>query len=232
MRRTAFFSFLFHLILAACTAPDGEPLPAEARLGHDFFPLERGRFVEYDVEEIRYALATGPTVTTYQVKETVDEGFADATGGTSYRLERFRRTTETQPWRLDSVYTARLETDRAVRTENGVALVKLAFPVANALRWNGNALNANGPDWYEIRHLGQPMALNGQVFGQTLTVVQQADSSLVGLKRRTERYARGVGLVYRESTEVFYCTSPACLGKGAIDFGQQTVYRIRTYGKE
>ncbi|MCY7352176.1 MAG: hypothetical protein LH606_16175 [Cytophagaceae bacterium] len=218
--------------LWACRTPETTPISPETRLGHDFFPLETGRFVEYDVSEIQYSLVAVPTTMSYQLKEVTGEAFVNAEGLPSYRLERYRRGSAAQPWRLDSVWTARRETARAIRTENNIAYVKLFFPVQEGSRWNGNALNVYGKSEYEIRRLDQPLTINGQVFDRTLTVVQRADSSLVSLARRTEQYARTVGLIYKETTQLYYCNTPDCLGKGKIDFGTQKIYRVRAYGKE
>jgi len=204
----------------------------EARIGYDFFPLETGRFIEYDVQEMQYPLARPPVLTTYQVKERIGEAFTQTEGIASYRLERFRRSDERQSWLLDSVYTLRRETTRALRTEHNVAYVKLVFPVSEGLRWNGNAFNARDSETYELRNLDQPFRVGTQTFARTLSVLQREDSSLVSLQRRNECYARNIGLIYRENTQVFYCNSPDCLGKGTIDFGTKLIYRIRTYGKE
>lgn len=216
----------------ACSAHDPERESAAARLGHDFFPLETGRFAEYEVTETRYALAAPPVIRTSWLREVVKEPFTDATGRQAFRLERFRRATDDAPWQLDSVWTARLETDRAVKTEGNAARVKLVFPAREGLRWDGNALNDQGAEEYQIRRYDQPGAVGNQPFSRTLEVVQQEDSSLVALERRTERYARGVGLIFSENTQFFYCASAACLGKGRVDFGRQTIYRIRTHGNE
>ncbi len=231
-------TFLLGLLgvgLSACRPLGDSPLPSEgneARIGYDFFPLETGRFIAYDVQETRYSLASVPVVSAYQVKERIGEAFTQTESIASYRLERFRRTSETQPWQLDSVYTVRRETIRAVRTEHNVAYIKLVFPVIEGLRWNGNVFNANGSETYELRKLDQPLRVGNLAFDRTLTVTQQADSSLVSLQRRTECYARSIGLIYRENTQLFYCNAPNCLGKGTIDFGTQLIYRIRTHGKE
>ena len=236
MRFPRIVSLLFFLLTGAgmwaCRTPETTPVSQETRLGYDFFPLETGRFVEYEVSEIQYSLIAVPTTVSYQLREVIREGFVNAEGLPSYRLERFRRGSVAQTWRLDSVWTARRETARAIRTENNIAYVKLLFPVQDGLRWNGNALNGYGPDEYEISRPNQPLTINGQTFDQTLTVVQQADSSLVSLARRTEQYARHVGLIYKETTQLYYCNTPDCLGKGKIDFGTQKIYRLRAHGKE
>lgn len=219
-------------LVVGCKREQEEAEPAATRQGHDFFPLETGRFVEYDVVETQHLLASSPVVKTSQLREVVKSVLTDASGQPAYRLERFRRDTDTQHWRLDSVWTARREAERAVKTEGNVAFVKLVFPTADGLRWNGNALNDRGRNEYRIRRHDEPATVNGQRFDRTLEVLQREDSSLVSLQRRLERYARGVGLVYWENTALFYCNSPGCLGKGTVDFGRQTVYRIRKHGKE
>lgn len=219
-------------LTSGCVRESGEAVPDETRLGHDFFPLETGRFIEYDVVETQFSI-TGPPVTKWsQLREVIGTASTKASGALTYRLERFRRDTDAQPWRLDSVWTARREEDRAVRMEGNVSFVNLVFPTREGLRWNGNVLNDRGANEFHMRRFDEPATLSGQPYPRTLEVVQREDSSLVSLQRRLERYARGVGLIYWENTVVFYCNSATCLGKGQVDFGRQTVYRIRKHGKE
>lgn len=222
------------LLLALLTLLGGcspaEPTP-EA-LGYAYFPLETGAFVVYDVTEKQIALTGTPTTTTYQLREVVREQFEDATGQPAYRLERYRRATTTQPWRIDSVWTARQTPEQAVRTENNLPYVKLIFPVSEGQTWNGNALNGRGNDVYTLENLDRPQTVGAQRFERTVTVIQQNDSTLVSLDRRTELYAETIGLIYRERTQFFYCNAPDCLGKGKIDFGTQVIYRINAHGKE
>lgn len=236
MRFSTLHSFIVLVVLArielGCTRDVDETEPSTTRIGHDFFPLETGRFIEYEVVETQYALAAPPATRTSWLREVVRERFTDATGRQAFRLERFRRATGAAPWRLDSVWTARLETGQAVKTEGNAPLVKLVFPAREGLRWNGNALNDRGMEECHIRRFDQPLTVANQSFPRTLEVVRREDSSLVALERRTERYARGVGLISWENTRLFYCMSAACLGKGRVDFGRQTIYRIRTHGKE
>lgn len=235
MRLPVRLSFLWWFVIFttwACSGSEPEQEAAANRLEHDFFPLETGRFVEYEVTETQYALAAPPLIRTSWLREVVREPFTDATGQPAFRLERFRRATDDAPWQLDSVWAARLETNRVVKTEGNVARVKLVFPLREDLRWNGNALNDRGPQEYRVRRFDTPRRMGAFSFPRTLEVVQREDSSLVSLERRTERYARGVGLIESEDTRLFYCTSAACLGKGRVDFGRQTMHRIRTHGKE
>jgi hypothetical protein len=107
------------------------------------------------------------------------------------------------------------------------------FPVANGTAWNGNLYNNFGSDQYDTRLANQPYTGQTQTFGQTVTVAQQNDSTLVSLDKRVEVYARQVGLVYREKAQLFYCSStPACIGKNQIDYGFRQIYRLRSYGPD
>jgi hypothetical protein len=195
-------------------------------------PLETGRFIIYDVTEQRYSLTAAPTTTTYQLKESIGAAYTDVTGQPAYRLQRFRRPNAQATWATDSLWTARLTNRAAIRTENGADFVKLQFPLIDRDRWNGNQYNRFGEETYQLRNLGKPYTVGNQSFEQSVQVVQRDDSTLVGRDRRVDVYARQVGLVYRENTQLQYCATGTCIGKAQIDFGVRRVFRIVSYGKE
>jgi hypothetical protein len=76
--------------------------------------------------------------------------------------------------------------------------------------------------------VNQSFQINGQKFDKTFSVIQQNDSTLVDLKRRIEIYAEGIGMIYQERTNVLYCNSGDCLGKGKIDFGIKHILKFRS----
>ena len=163
----------------------------------------------------------------------VGPAYTDVTGQAAHSIRRYRRMTESQPWQADSLWSARVTANEAIRTENGRDLIKLVFPVHDQLRWNGNRRNAAGEDEYEIRNNGQPFRVLDKPFDQTVTVVAQDDSTLLGQDKRVEVYARQVGLIYKERLQLVYCSStPACVGKTQIAYGLRQRYRIRQYGQE
>lgn len=200
--------------------------------GKDFFYPLLGQMVIYDIQEIQYALTTVPVIKNYQLKEIVTSISMDGVGKEALRIERYRRENDTQKWVINSVFLAKKEIDKALKTENNVTYVKLIFPVSEGLKWNGNAYNSLGNDTYELKKLNQSFQTNGQIFPKTLTVVQQNDSTLVDLKRRIEVYAEGIGVIYQEKINVSYCNSSDCLGKGKIDFGTKYRLKIKSYEKQ
>lgn len=198
-----------------------------------YFPLASGQYILYDVSEHLYSLTASPVTRTYQLKEVVGLVYTDLTGQPAYPLQRFRRNQAGQPWQPDSVWTARRTSTEAIRTENGRDFVKLVFPATENTRWDGNQLNALGGDDYEIRNNTLPFRVQANVFDRTLTVIQQNDSTLLSQDKRLEIFAPQVGLVYKETRRLQFCSSsPACIGTGQVAYGFQQIYRIQSYGKE
>jgi hypothetical protein len=217
-------------LLSACNSEKVEPEPN--RLGYDFFPLETGNFVEYDVQETYYALTANPIIRTYQIKEIIGDSFLDLSNEAAYQVMRYSRPEGNAAWQLDSIWVAKRTPNQAIRIENNIAFVKLIFPVEEKQTWNGNVLNNLGNDEYQLLALNKPYKVTGAEFDNTLTIVQNVDSSLVNQDKRTEIYAQGVGLVYKERVQVQFCSSTAaCLGKGQIDFGVKFYQRLKTYGR-
>lgn len=201
--------------------------------GFDYFPLSTGHYFIYNVEERQYSLSAPAVQRTYQVKEVVGAPYADVTGQPAYRLFRYRRLMESQPWQADSVWSARLVNDEAIRTENGLDFVKLRFPISDGLRWDGNHHNGRGQDQYEARNSGKPYRVSDKVFSETVMVIAQQDSTLISQDKRIEVYAKQVGLIYKERVQLQYCSStPACIGTNQIDYGIRQIYRLHSSGTE
>jgi hypothetical protein len=221
---TFWFSFLFH----SC-----QPLLTAESSDYDYFPLESGRYIIYDVQEQQYALNAAHTLRSYQLKEVTGSVYSDVTGQPAYRLLRYRRSTQTQPWQADSIWSARMVNNEAIRTENGLDFVKLIVPVRDQLSWNGNRYNIRGQDDYIVRNSKQPYRVFDKQFNETVTVVEQNDSTLVSQDKRIDVYAKGIGLIYKERVQVQFCSSsPACIGTYQIEYGIRQIYRINAYGKD
>jgi hypothetical protein len=217
------------LCLVAC-----QPDPVAAtEPGYEYAPVETGRYCVYDVSEQQYALNAAPVQRTYQVKEVVGTSYTDATGQAAYRLMRYRRTTSTMGWQLDSIWAIQRTDNQLIRTENGLAFVNLMFPVSERLTWNGNRYNALGEDTYELRNVGRPFRVVDTTYDQTLTVIGRNDSTLISQDKRLTVFARQVGIVYRERVQLQFCSStPTCVGTNQIDYGIRQVYRLRQYGTD
>jgi hypothetical protein len=229
LRLSVLLVFCCWLVLLSCHPSETTPIKS----GLDYVPLVTGHFVVYDVTEQRFSLTAAPVTSTYQLKETVGASYTDVTGQPAFRLQRFRRSNAQASWQQDSLWTARIDSRMAIRTENGADFVKLIFPSVERSRWNGNQFNQYGEDTYELRNVNQPYSVGNQAFTETVTILQQNDSTLVSQDRRLEVYARQIGIVYKETIQLQFCSSnPACVGKAQIDFGVRRYVRVASYGME
>ncbi len=219
---------LASLALWACNPSRNDPQSA----GYEYFPLEKGNYVIYDVRTTQYAIAQDSSVSRYQIKEVVADSFPSLDGQASFRIERLRRNSESQAWSIDSVWTARRSADKAIRTENNIAYVKLVFPTYLDQRWNGNQLNGLEAKEYRITQVNEPLSVETNNFPETVTVLQESKSTEIDLVNRQETYAKGVGLIRRERTELYYCQNADCFGQKKIEFGTRYIQQISSYGKE
>lgn len=233
--------FILLLLLAGMAACESETLPPQnLRLGIDYFPLEVGRYAEYDVEAITFTVIAEPDTQIYQLREVVADSFPGEGGETVYRLERFKREASQNAWRPDSVWTARKSPQRVVVVENNVPLVKLVFPFSNGLIWDANALNSREVDTYELvattpvlkEEIISP--LDSALLEDMLTVIQeQSQDTIITRVEASETYAENLGLVYKKSLRLQYCNSePECIGLGILESGRIYRQTLTAYGKE
>jgi hypothetical protein len=228
MPKISLLYFCMFFIISACQ----KQTPFTVSAGYTYFPLQKGAFTEYEVSQTSYGLTNTIITNTYYLKEKVGDSYTDLTGKESYHIERYKRTTNQQPWALDSVWTASLQADKALRNENNSIFVKMLFPLQKGLRWNGNLYNSAGLDTYEVESMNKTTQVKDLRFDNTLIIKQKNDSSAVSLDRRYEYYATNIGLIYRERTQFAYCYTTDCLGKGKIEYGVKQIQKIINYGKE
>ena len=214
---------LLPVLLAACDTREIAVDPARA--GYDYFPLKAGQTAVYAVESIQYRTARPADTSRYEVREVVQAPVTDLSGEEAFVIYRYYRPLGSTTWKADpdSVWTAKRDAHLATRTENNVPFVKLSFPLRKDLAWNGNAFNDRGDDGYKVTAWNQPYDSGTTTYAQTLTVEQSNEANECVKKNvQYEVYARGVGLVRKEITEVYYL-QPG----GECDFTQTISYGRR-----
>lgn len=208
--------------------------PDTSRLGYEYFPLEKGQYRIYDVNSTEYFFSAENITRNYQLKEFVADTFENLEGGVSYRLERYTRDNDEEEWALDSVWTARSNATQAIQVEHNLPLLKLVFPFRENKTWDVNALNDKEDDEQVMVNLFQPLITNDEVVHEkTVTVIQEeVTNNILFWDVRKEVYGEGVGLVYKEITQLEYCADADCLGQAIIEAGIEYKQQIREYGKE
>lgn len=207
---------------------DEEPQVQDFSEDYRYFPLTTGFVRDYAVEETEYFLNEPTRESRYQVREEIGEAFTSLGGESAVELLRYRRNSATENWQLDSVWVIRYTPSQVVRVENNVPFIALRFPLRQQMTWDGNLLNTQRRDDYQLTELHVPKEVGQESYPRTLTVVQNADSSLVNKDVRQEIYAQDIGLVFRYSEVLLYCADPtdACFGQNVIERGRKITYTL------
>lgn len=223
MKKHSIVTFLIGISVLFFTMCREEKDEFKVDYKYNYFPLEKGKFIVYDVDSTTYYLtrdSVQPVVTKniYELKEVVGDTEIDNEGRTYHRIERYIRKTANDPWVLKSVWRAQIVGKRAERVEENLRFIKLVFPPQiGDSTWNGNryinidtSYAIGAPvyglsmevykDWsdYKYTELDKPLLLNGLSFDSTLTVSQSNYQNAILIRYSLEKYAKNVGLIYKE----------------------------------
>jgi hypothetical protein len=204
------------LFVASCGKNETETLPDLAK---DYFPLQIGKTLIYDVDTVLYdpISATMAKIDTFrwQVREVFIDTFRDITGLLTYKIERSERPRgSTAPFEFKKIFTAALSTEAALRTEDNLKFVKMPRYIGEKTTWDGN-IYCNKPliievtgdrmdlfskEWYSaVLTLGKAEKIGLKDFTDVATIRAQSDPKIYTERRYTlEKYAKGIGLVYKE----------------------------------
>ena len=198
----------------------------------DYFPLNRGIYQIYDVDETTYLSGGEVQALTYELKVHVTDSFPSEDDSHTYVLHRSKRSASGAPWNTLDTWSVRRKDSEYVVTEGNTPYVKITVPYYLDRRWNGNAYNTQGEDEYTYTMVDGSQVVNGMSFERALEVQQEANSDRIVFRdERKEIYAAGVGLVYKEVTQHHFCTDDPCLGQEKIEHGTEIRLRIKEYGK-
>jgi hypothetical protein len=84
--------YIFCLLLLFSCKKNRE-LEENPDLGYDYFPLNLGKYIEYDVDSTAYIqLPTADTIIAkYRIKEVIDSIFKDNQNRDTYRITRYKK---------------------------------------------------------------------------------------------------------------------------------------------
>ncbi len=182
--------------------------------GYNYFPSDSGTYVIYRVDSVIYNDFNTPLkrYSSMYLKEVVSDTFTDNLGRKARMKARYTTDDLSHPWVFDRMWYF-IKTARNVeQVEDNFRYVKLTFPITLDNPWRGNKYNelkhfpftdlkntTSNFDWnYNVTLLNYNYT-NGTInTDSTLTVLQVADSSRVQKVYSEERYAKNIGLIYKE----------------------------------
>jgi hypothetical protein len=170
-----------------------------------FYPVEIGRSYIYDVSFIEIDAPSGFYDTSYyQLKVNFDSYFIDNLGDSAVKIERYFQNDESPNWTVLDVWYANLYIDELHIVEENNRYVKLKNPIKIGNEWDGNKYNITDTlnlFNYSIISIND-MSIEGVIYDSVLTVLQRNDSSLIDKILYQEMYAKDLGLVYKEITNI------------------------------
>lgn len=213
----------------------GEDERAEQLPDAAYFPLRKGFYQVYTVQERNYQLQVETENSTYQLKTEVVDSFINLEGGYTYTIHRSKRNSPADAWQFQEVWSVRMEASQVVVSEGNTPFIKIVFPARPLRKWDGNALNVLPADEYELAAAGESYPLEtGVPIGDYIQVVQEDSfDPILFRNERQEVYARNIGLIYREITELVYCSdADECeIGQQVIESGTIYVQTLVGYGQ-
>jgi hypothetical protein len=183
---------------------------------NDYYPLEVGKYITYNLDSTIYInFGASAEVRSYQVKYYVDAAITDNLSRPAYRIQRYIRKLPADPWVPDATFMAVNTTNSIEFIENNERYIKLRLPIRDGYSWKGNSyidtysLNSTKrylDDWdYIYDSVGVVSTVGTFTLENTLKVDQRDEvigfpsdpNAYSEINQGVEKYAKGIGLVYR-----------------------------------
>lgn len=195
------FAAVATLLVMGCSKDETAPID----MGYGYFPTDLGTWNEYTVDTLSVHRQPGDTDTvafTYVLREALVEDFKDVEGRPAQRIIRYTKDAN-NTWQPKDVWWQTRDNTHAERYEENQRRLKLVFPPKTSTEWNTNATNNNAEFLVEYDEVNEPWSVNGMNFDSTVLITSTYPNNPFFTKIYKERYAKHVGLVYREvdSTE-------------------------------
>lgn len=190
------------LVFVACNKENEIPADVEFATDKQYFPLQTDKALIYKVTEINIDKPSDYYDTAvYYLRERTDIPFIDNEGDTAYRIERFKSQT-TSNWKISDVWEAKLTTYTAEKVEENQRFIKIKFPFVIGKYWNGNLKNELPEKNSTITSLSTRYANGNIKLDSCLSITRDSSLSQISKIYDVEIYARNIGLVYKEITDI------------------------------
>ena len=221
----------------------------------EYFNLAPGKYIIYDLDSTLYInFGQTDTVVHYLAKDLVDTLVTDNLNRPAWRVIRYLReaqSTNDADWTPKLTYLI-IPGEKSVEVvENNMRYLKVQLPVTTGFQWKGNSSLPTSPYesiyqfsndediqyWtYNYDAINEAADVNSNIYENTISITQAADSVNVPIdfpevfayrNLWTEKYAKGIGLIYKEVSMWEY--QPPNGGSPGYRVGYGLTLRIREH---
>ncbi|MEX2485468.1 MAG: hypothetical protein WED10_12935 [Brumimicrobium sp.] len=223
--RNLFYILFFALTILSCKKSDDTP-----EFGYEYFGLDKGKFVTYDVMEIFHDVELSPSHDTvrYTLKTVVGEDIVDNENRTASKIFRYAYDAETDELIDERVWTAIIDQGRGEIVEENQRKIRLVFAITSDKTWNVNAFNTDDPQEVYYEDLFKPYSIGGSQIDSSVRVEYEDFFSLVDHRRKYEVYGKNIGLIHRSFKDL----TIKDFDTTAIQYGTEVHYSLKDYGVE
>lgn len=227
-------------VLVAMTGCDKETDKTAFETPETYMPLAVGKYIRYQVDSLIWLnVGDNYAIRSYQAKDIVEGTGTDLLGRPSYRIQRYMRSlnsTNEADWAAAFTYEVVNGATGIELIENNLRFVKMQTPLVEGRAFMGNGylpsslyydnfkltITGNIGKWESTYEEFGPATINGKNYDSTITVTMINDSLDVPIIDHSrsasktvwvEKYAKGIGLVYRDVALWEY--NPPSLGNAA-----------------
>jgi len=210
-------------------------------LGEDYYPLEAGNYITYELDSITYDDFFNPIkvdTSYWDVREYFESEFIDDLGRNAIRIERSIKPRGATSWQLSNIWYAVKSNSSVEKVEDNQRYIKLVFPANLGREWDGNRYIATVDElsylsgWdYNIKEREVVGTINGILYGDILSVEQANIETAISKVYSIERFARDIGMVYKELWNLESQTGIGTPWPGRTEKGFIIVQRASGYGK-
>lgn len=191
----------------------------------EFYPLALDQERIYQMDSIIYD-NNGRDVfeSTSYIRERVLDVF-ESGNEQIYQLEISWSLESTGPWTFQSNWSVSLSEDKVIRNEENLRFIKMIFPPTEGANWDGNQLfdeftevTVSGEsifmykNWdYQVTDRVEAEMIGITPFDDVITIQQADNENAIERRYSIEKYAKNIGLVYREQVILDSQCFSACM---------------------
>lgn len=141
-------TFCLIVLMASCIK---QPANNEIFLGYEYFPLQTGLTYVYQFDSIAFDDNTNTTDTfSFLLHRKIDTFYVNSSNNRVYLITQKVQNVNSSSYQTRPDFFVERNNNQLIFTENSIPYVKLVFPVGNVRNWNGNMLNSNSRQMYNL----------------------------------------------------------------------------------